>query len=426
MHAGALSLLVVGLWALGALPEHLVALIFFLLAMVFAIAPAHVVFSGFASGTLWLVLGGLIVAEAVNVTGLGLRFARLLVGGRAMSYRALVAAVVLASTIMCIVMPATISRILLLLPIMGALAQRLGLAPGSRGYAGVALAVIMTNYQVGTAFLPANAPNLVLAGAAETLYKITFIYGEWLLVQLPVMGLLKAAVIVLFIWWLFPDETRPVAANEARTPMSAEEKRLAVILACAVLLWATDFVHGVHPGWVGLGAGIVTMLPRVGVMPVASFTERVKLTPFFYVASILGLGAIMVETGLSRGLGEALQQGLRLERGHDATSFAVLVLLATGAGMVVTNVAQPALLAPLAGSFAEAAGWPLKAVLMTAVLGFATAIFPYQVPPMMVGVQVAGLKLREVLRISVPLALASFLVLLPLDYLWWRVIGYFG
>jgi len=60
----------------------------------------------------------------------------------------------------------------------------------------VALAVIMANYQVDTAFLPANAPNLVLAGAAETLYGITFIYGEWLLVQLPVMGILKALVIV--------------------------------------------------------------------------------------------------------------------------------------------------------------------------------------------------------------------------------------
>jgi anion transporter len=426
MHAGALSLLVVGLWALGALPEHIVGLLFFLLAMVFAIAPASAVFSGFASGTLWLVLGGLIVAEAVSSTGLGLRFARVLIGRRALPYRALIAAVVLVSFVMCIVMPATISRILLLLPIMGALAQRVGLPAGSRGYAGVALAVIMTNYQVGTAFLPANAPNLVLAGAAETLYKTTFTYGEWLLVQAPVMGVLKALVIVVLLWWLFPDETRAGPVQEEPSPMSAEEKRLAVILFCAVMLWATDFVHGVHPGWIGLAAGLATLMPVVGVIPVASFTERVKLSPFFYIASILGLGAIMVESGLSRGLGEALQQGLKLERGHDAANFATLVLLATVTGMAVTNVAQPALLAPLAGPFAESAGWPLKAALMTTVLGFTTAIFPFQVPPMMVGVQVAGLQLRQVLRLSVPLALLSFFVLLPLDYLWWRVIGYFG
>ena len=50
--------------------------------MVLAIAPAGVVFSGFASGTLWLVLGGLIIAEAVNETGLGVRFARCVIGRR--------------------------------------------------------------------------------------------------------------------------------------------------------------------------------------------------------------------------------------------------------------------------------------------------------------------------------------------------------
>ena len=426
MHAGALCLLVIGLWALGALPEHLVGLIFFLLAMVFAIAPADVVFSGFASGTLWLVLGGLIIAEAVNSTGLGERFARVLVGRRALSYRGLIAAVVLVCSLMCVVMPATVSRILLLLPIMAALAQRLGLEAGSRGYQGVALAVITTNYQVGTAFLPANAPNLVLAGAAETLYQTTFIYGEWLLVQLPVMGVLKALVIIGFIWWLFPDETRAAAPGEVPAPLSAHEKRLTLILSAAVLLWATDFAHGVHPGWVGLGAGILTLMPGVGVMPISSFSERVKLSPFFYIASILGLGAVMVESGLSRAVGEALQSGLKLEAGDDAVNFATLALLATFAGAAVTNVAQPALLAPLAGHFAEAAGWPLKAALMTIALGFTTAIFPFQVPPMVVGVAVAGLRLGQVLRLSVPLAATSVVVLLPINYWWWRAIGYFG
>jgi di/tricarboxylate transporter len=208
--------------------------------------------------------------------------------------------------------------------------------------------------------------------------------------------------------------------------MTAEEKRLSVILIAAVALWATDFLHHVHPGWIGLGAGVATLLPRIGVMPVTAFTDRVKLVPFFYVASILGLGAMMVDTGLSRALGEALQAGLRLEADHDAANFAILALLATLAGGLVTNVAQPALLAPLASHFAEAAGWPLKAALMTIVLGFTTAVFPYQVPPMVVGVHVAGLRIRRVLRMTFPLAAVSLLLLLPINYVWWRAIGYFG
>ena len=65
MHAAALVVFTVGLWAVGALPEHVVALLFFTLAMALAVAPAQVVFSGFVSATLWLVLGGLVMAEAV-------------------------------------------------------------------------------------------------------------------------------------------------------------------------------------------------------------------------------------------------------------------------------------------------------------------------------------------------------------------------
>jgi hypothetical protein len=48
------------------------------------------------------------------------------------------------------------------------------------------------------------------------------------------------------------------------------------------------------------------------------------------------------------------------------------------------------------------------------------------VPPMVVGVQVAGLRLQRVLRMTVPLAIISVTVLLPINYFWWRAIGYFG
>jgi di/tricarboxylate transporter len=45
---------------------------------------------------------------------------------------------------------------------------------------------------------------------------------------------------------------------------------------------------------------------------------------------------------------------------------------------------------------------------------------------MVVGMQLAHLKVRDALRLTIPLALISIVVLIPLQYLWWRVIGYFG
>lgn len=132
LRAAAVLFLIMGLLATGALPEYLTSLLFFLLAMAFAIAPPAVVFSGFASSTLWLVFGGLLVAEAVNSTGLGSRIASALLSRVTLSYTRLITLAVLFSTALAFFMPATLGRILLLLPLFTAIAVRAGLKPGER------------------------------------------------------------------------------------------------------------------------------------------------------------------------------------------------------------------------------------------------------------------------------------------------------
>jgi anion transporter len=425
MHAAALVVLTAGLWALGSLPEHVTALLFFALATVFAIAPPTVVFSGFASATMWLVLGGLFVAEAVRSTGLGTRFAGLLFGRFTGSYAALVVAIALAGTALTFFMPATVSRILLLIPVVTALAERAGFARGSNGYTGLCMMAITISYQSGNGVLPANAPNLVLSGAAEALYNVRLIYAEWMWVMFPVLCLVKGVIVVALVCWLYPAEARLRPAPAARTPMSAEEKRLALILVISLALWSTDFLHGIHAGWVALAAAVACLLPRIGMLPAKSFDD-VPLGSFFYIGAAIGLGAVANETGLGALLGRLLQDSLNIQPGADFTNFMVLTLFSTLVGLVTTNPAQPAVVAPLAGQFAEAAGWPLNAALMTMAVGFTTMVLPYQIPPAMVGIRIAGLDMRTVMRFVAPLAIVSIVVLLPLDYLWWRLIGYFG
>jgi len=426
MHTGGLLVLVMGFWATGILPEALTALLFFALAVLLEVAKPEVIFSGFASGTLWLVLGGLVIAEAVRMTGLGERIARAALGTRIWTYPQLVTAAVLVAVVLAFLMPATVGRILLLVPILAAVAERHGLAPGTPGHTGVLFAVIVASFQCGTAILPANAPNLVLAGAAETLYGVQLIYAEYLWAQFPVMGIIKGALIVGLVCWMFPARTSGAGVAAELRPISGNEKRLAVIVLVALALWATDFLHGIRPGWIALAAAVVAMLPRVGAVPATVFQDRVKFGTFFYIGGILGFGAVMLDSGLSKAIGDALLQVVRLERDADAANFITLSLLSTLASMIVTNPAQPALLSPLAGTFAEAAGWPLQAALMTMAVGFSTLLFPYQAPPVVVGMQQAGLRLKDALRLTLPLALISIIVLIPVHYLWWRIIGFFG
>ncbi|MBI2225387.1 MAG: anion permease [Betaproteobacteria bacterium] len=320
MHAAALLVFTVGLWASGTLPEHITGFLFFLLAMVLAVAPPAIVFSGFASATLWLVLGGLILAQAVYRTGLAQRIAGALFDRYTRSYRQLVAAIVIVSIVLAFFMPATVGRVLLLMPILAAVAQRAGFERGSTGYNGICLAAIMTTYQCGTAILPANAPNLVLAGTAETLYGVQLIYAEYLWVQFPVMGILKGLAIIAFVCWLFRAEVRPAAAPHETPPLTPEQQRMAVILIVAVSLWATDFLHGIKAGWIALAAGTACFMPRIGVMPFRAFNS-VNFGPYFYVGATLGLGLTVQQSGLSEALGTTLEGVLPLTAGADFGNF---------------------------------------------------------------------------------------------------------
>src|SRR3546814_15514589 len=83
----------------------------------------------------------------------------------------------------------------------------------------------------------------------------------------------------------------------------------------------------------------------------------------------------------------------------------------------------PAIMTPIAGDMAAASGLPIETVLMTIVVGFSTVFFPYQVPPLIVVLQLANIPARAAAGTALLTAVPTILILLPLDYLWWRVLG---
>ena len=86
---------------------------------------------------------------------------------------------------------------------------------------------------------------------------------------------------------------------------------------------------------------------------------------------------------------------------------------------------MPAVLGPLAELLADAGNLPLQAVLMTQTIGFAAMLLPYQSAPVMVALQLSGVRLASGVRLSLLLGTVTLLALVPLDYLWWRWLGVF-
>ena len=419
----ALSLAGISLWATGAIPEYVTAIAFFTFAMLFKTAAPEVIFTGFQSTALWLIFGGLVIGVAVRSTGLGQRLARRLAQSFGNSYWGVIGGVTMVGVAMGFLMPSSMGRAILLMPIALSLADGFGFAPGSKGRTGVVLAAAFGCHTGTFSILPANVPNVVFLGAAESAYHYTATYGSYLLLHFPVMGVLKSALLVPLIVWLCPDRPQPVAAPHLPA-MSREERHLSILLAVALLLWATDALHHISPAWISMAAALILLLPGIGLVGQKQFGTEVNFGSMFYVGGIMGLGALVDKSGLGHRLAELFLKVLPLSPGAAVTNFASLSAIATLTGMLTTLPGVPAVLTPLAGQMAQASGLPLPSVLMSQVLGFSNPVLPYESAPLVVAMQLGGEPVRPALILCLLLAAVTIVFLLPLDFLWWRLLGW--
>ncbi|WJD50411.1 MULTISPECIES: SLC13 family permease [unclassified Enterobacter] len=411
------------LWATSLLPEFITALLFFAAAMVAKIAPPDVIFGGFASSAFWLVFSGFVLGVAIRKTGLADRAARALSARLTDSWPLMVGSVVLLSYALAFVMPSNMGRIALLMPIVAAMAARAGINDGTRAWYGLALAVGFGTFQLSATILPANVPNLVMSGAAEGSYGIHLNYLPYLLLHTPVLGILKGLVLIGLICWLFPGKPHAPRELAPAGPMSREEKRLAWLLAVVLIMWVSESWHGIGPAWTGLAAACVTLLPRVGFITGDEFASGVNMRTCIYVAGILGLAITVTQTGIGSAVGGALLHVMPLDPDNPFTSFLALTGITTALNFIMTANGVPALYTTLAQSFADATGFPLLSVIMIQVLGYSTPLLPYQASPIVVAMALGKVPARAGMLLCLALAVATYLVLLPLDYLWFSILG---
>lgn len=429
-HSAAIVLVTLVLWSTGTMPPFLTSLIFFGLVLVFGLAKPELIFSGFASTAVWLIISGFVIGAAISASGLGQRLATFLAPLLAGSYPRMVVGLSVAASLLGFVMPSSVGRAVVMIPIGMALADRVGFRPGSNGRIGIAAALALACNMPSFAILPANIPNMILAGASETLHHAVFSYTSYLALHFPLLGIFKLGLLVTLVLLLFPDKIHPqdaISSTGAATdkPMDASaQRRVAVILLVTLALWMTDSLHGINAAWIGIVTATLLLLPRIGVIPPKSFNASIDFGVVLFVAAALGLGALVNLSGLGSQVGQTLLQVLPLKEGYAALNFFSLSLMSVLTGLVTTIPGVPTVLTPMAPELAAASGFSLKAVLMTQVIGFSTVIFPYQVGPLLVAMQLSGEKLGHLLKITLPLTLLTFILILPLDYLWWRWLGW--
>ncbi|MCR8549835.1 SLC13 family permease [Salipiger sp. P9] len=426
-------LVTLSLWGTGVVPGYLASLIFFAVVLILGLAPAELVFQGFGSTATWLIVSGFVIGAAITVSGLGRRLAEFMGPVLTHSYPRLIGGLMLVAMALGFVMPSSLGRAVVLVPIGMALAERCGFGRGSNGRIGIAAVLAIGCNMPSFAILPSNIPNMILAGGAETIYGTHFGYTEYLALHYPVLGIVKSALAVIVVLWLFPDrigapldtEAVPGAAGAAGPVDRFAQLRTSAILLVTLCLWMTDSLHGVSPAWVGLGAAVLLLLPGIGVVTPPAFKSSVDFGMLLFVVGALALGALVNASGLGAMIGRGLAAALPLGPGRDFANFLSLTGMGMVTGLFTTIPGVPAVLTPLAQDLSELTGFGLETVLMTQVVAFSTVVLPYQAGPLVVAMQLSGERLGHLAKATVSLSLLTLLLLLPLDYLWWRLLGWF-
>ena len=142
------------------------------------------------------------------------------------SYAGAVAGTVLTGGVCCFLMPSAMGRCAILVPLVIALADALGLTAERRGRTGLIMAAVFSTVLSGYSILPAGIPTVVMAGAAESLFGIVLQFAPYMLLHFPIRGVLTLLSITALSLVLFKDRVDHAAepAGDER-PWTAQERR---------------------------------------------------------------------------------------------------------------------------------------------------------------------------------------------------------
>lgn len=425
IRVGAISGLSVALFATRLLPEIVTALGTFLAFIAIAAAPNEVIFSGFGTGGFWLLFAGLVIGTAITVTGLGMQIALRIFQRTGDSYVKASVLLALSGLGLGLLVPSTIPRVIVLMPIALSLAQTMGYGMGSRGHVGLTVTAATATLLPTYAFLTANLPTIIQFGAIETLYGIRPSYAQYFIEQVPINVVRFVALLALMVPFA-PARAEAASALAAPKPFTPIQQRLLMLLGVAILFWATDTWHGISPAWVALTLAAVLLVPAFGMLDGTAMKTKIDMSPAFFLAAVFAISAVAQSTGLGTIVAERLIPLLGLAEGGDFRNLYAVTALSTLLSHLTTAPAAPAVLAPLVGAFASETGWPVETVAMVQVIGIATPILPYQAPPLIVAMALAQIPISALLRVCAALALVVAVVGLPVTYLWWTWLGMFG
>ena len=319
-----------------AIPLPITSLMIIPAAVFMGIGSIKMAMSGFSSSTVFLIMGAFILGAAMVKSKLAERITFLIMKTLGDSSRNILLGVVLANIVLAFLVPSTVARTAILLPVCLGILQVFK-AEGRSNFA-IALLLILafTNSTISAGILTATTPNPVTIGFIQSASGHLISFGEWFLYGFP-----PALIMTFFTYWyvsfIFKPEVDRVPGGAEYVnrklaelgPINANEKWSMVVFFIVVSLWVTG-------GWTRIDASLACLagvgllfLPKYGFLTWEDANKQISWSVLLLTGGGISLGDMLVETGAAKWLALSIFHGL----GLSSLSLAMVLIVV----MIIVN-----------------------------------------------------------------------------------------
>lgn len=395
----------------------------------FGIAKFDTAFSGFADSTAWFLFGATCFGLMGSKSGLARRLAYKVMRGIGSSYSRLLLGLIVTNALMTAIVPSGIARVV----IMAAIA--IGLIDAFRvdRHSNIARGMFVILVYQSTIFdkmLIAGASSITARGAIEKFGQIDVLWSQWFLAYLPC-----DLIVMIIAWrvalWMFPPETATLPGGEqfldrqlaAMGGWSAAEVKSLLLMAIAIGLWVTDFLHHIPAPMIGLGIGLVAVMPRFGVLTTDD-VKKINYLPIFFVAAATSLSNVLAQTKaldvvtatMFRWMEPHIHGGLWATTVLYWSAFLYHIVIGNEIAMLATSI-------PILMNYAREHAMNPLALGMIWTFGAGPKIFIYESAVLVVGYSYGYFTNKDMIKVGAVLSVATFVILLLLVPLFWPLIG---
>jgi sodium-dependent dicarboxylate transporter 2/3/5 len=386
-------------------------------------------FQGFTTTSPWFIFGALLMGEAASRTDLAKRVGYLVMHRVGTSYSQLLLGIITLVWLLNFLIPAPTAELAIMAPLVIGVVAAFGLGPHSNVAKGLFIILTYTCSLFSKMNLAASS-TILTRGIIETQAGLPVWWSQWFIAHVPA-ALLTIFASWLIMRWLYPPERHTLPggqqylheALQAMGPWTRAQKTTVAWLLVALILWATDFWHHMHPAVIALGTGLLLTFPQVGVLD-AQAVKQVNFLLIIFVSGALGMGHVLTETGALDLVSEPLMRVMIPLLSNVVQAAMVLYwggvlyhfLLGDHNAMVSTSL-------PMLLKSAEGQGY--NAMLVGMIWSFASGgiLFVYQSAVSVLGYSYGYFEGKDLLKVGTVLTLVEGAILLVLVTLYWPQIG---